>query len=94
MEKEFKERLTRFLDHELRDLSTLYYDLEWCPDSELCYVEIEDRIQNLSVTLSFNINDNDDLILEMDGYIEGWKVIREYQDSVRYLWMMLAPLLV
>ncbi len=86
MNKKFKKRLTDFLDSEVKD-----YEIKYKIESEEeygCAIELE-KYNNICY-LSFQyIPEKDELELEMND--SNFEVVREFDWTVKYFWMLVAP---
>lgn len=90
MNKKFIERLTEFLESEATDYG-LEYNYEYDSDCEWCDVQIklEHRPEKkCTVQIRYN-EEKDDLSFEM--YEDNWETIREFDHTVKYFWMYVAP---
>jgi hypothetical protein len=89
MNYKFIDRLIEFLDHECEDYG-LSYSWEWNKDTQCCDVEIKRDDHLFCVAFWYN-EDEDALEIELT---EGdWYITNEYDSSVRYFWIMVAPAL-
>ena len=87
MNDKFVKRLTEFLDSECDDYG-LNYSWEWNSDTECCEVEITRYDYKAYVEFKYN-EKADDLSIEMGE--DSWYETREFDYSVKYFWMMIAP---
>ena len=87
MNKKMIDRLEDYLDSECDDYSW-DYSWEWNEDTECCEVEISSEDRN--VVLSFQYDEpKDDLSIELGE--DSWYVTREFDQTIKYFWMLVAP---
>lgn len=91
MNKKFIDRLTEYLDSECDDYD-LEYDYKWCEDTANCEVEIKQGYSDRSRWLNFRYDEKkDDLSIELSE--DSFYVTREFDYTVKYFWMLVAPAL-
>jgi len=89
MTDKFTERLTEYLDSECDDYG-LRYSWEWNEDAADCVVTIENDYSDLSKELIFRHSENDnDLLIELTD--DCFYTTREFDQTVKYFWMLIAP---
>lgn len=89
MNKKFTTRLTEYLDSECSDFG-LEYDFKWCEDTACCEVEVKSNYGPNKKELNFRYDEKGDhLLIELseDSFYET----REYDESVKYFWMLISP---
>jgi len=90
MNKQFAKRLEEYLDSECSDYG-LSYAWKWCEDTESCEVTV-DRDDTHTKSLNFRYDkDDDNLIIELSE--DSFDVTREYDETVKYFWILVAPAL-
>ena len=92
MNKEFAKRIKSYLDSECDDYG-LSYKWEWNEDMSCIEVEIKiDYDPNRSKYLLFKYNEkDDDLLIELSE--NCFYVTREFDETAKYFWMLVAPAL-
>jgi hypothetical protein len=90
MNNKFSERLEEFLASECSDYD-LKYSWEWDEDCNKCVVKISRNINPLRETeLYFKFNKStEDLLIEMCE--DSFEVVREFDHTIKYFWMILSP---
>lgn len=89
MNKEFAQRIEEYLASECDDYD-LIYKWEWNEDTGCCEVEIKrDDHTKLTKSLSFRYNENGDLTIELSE--DSFYPTREYDQTVKYFWMLISP---
>lgn len=87
MTKEFADRLNEYLESELSDFS-LDYSWEWNEDNNSCEVKIWRGVNPpVETIINFKFNGSD---LEIELSEDSYYVTREYDSTVKYLWMLLG----
>jgi hypothetical protein len=89
MNNKFCNQLNEFLYHECEDYG-LSYSWEWNEDMQCCDVEIERGDHIVCVAFRHNSSLNN---LEIKTSEDTWETTNEYDSSVRYFWIMVAPAL-
>jgi len=90
MNDKFAKRLEEYLSSECSDYS-LEYEWSWNDDTNCCEVVIKrnDHTKH-SKELCFQYNEkNDDLTIELSE--DSFYITREFDKSVKYFWMLIAP---
>lgn len=87
MNKKFVERLTEYLDSECSDYGMIY-DWEWNEDTEHCEVEVTGGEKSVCLFFSYN-EENDELSIDMGE--DCYEVTREFDYTVKYFWIKVAP---
>ena len=89
MNKNFANRLNEYLDSECSDFG-LNYDYKWCEDTACCEVEIKRDNPAISRCLNFRYDEKeDDLSIELCE--DSFYITREFDDTVKYFWMLVSP---
>jgi hypothetical protein len=89
MNSEFLNRLKEYLDSECDDYG-LDYKWEWIEDCNWCEVTITRDVPNVTKTINFKYNsNNDDLEIELSE--DSFYATREFDYTVKYFWMLIAP---
>ena len=90
MNKKFVEKLTEFLESECSDYG-LVYDLTLSDyHDNAVTVTIFRENTDSTIDVEFRMKDNDIEIEIADGC---WEVVREYDYTVKYFWMLVSPAL-
>jgi hypothetical protein len=90
MNKKFTDRLNEYLESECSDFD-MAFDYKWEEDTACCEVKIyRSDYTKLEKLINFRYNEkNDELEIELS---EGsFYETREYDYSVKYFWMLVAP---
>lgn len=92
MNKEFSKRVEEYLSSECSDYD-LTYQWEWIEDIECCVATIKrnDHTQ-FTKSVNFRYNETDD-ILEIELSEDSFYPTCEYDYTVKYFWMLIAPTL-
>lgn len=92
MNDKFQKRLCAYLDSECSDYD-LEYSWEWDEDCNWCDVKIfQDRGTRESKEIHFRYNQqSDDLSIELSE--DSFYVTREFDQTVKYFWMLISPTL-
>lgn len=89
MDKAFILRLTEYLNSECDDYG-MNYDYEWSEDEGCCNVTITTDRNDRSTCLKFRYNEEkDDLEIELSE--NSYYTTREFDESVKYFWMLVSP---
>ena len=89
MNDKFTKRLEEYLDSECSDWD-LDYNWEWIEDCDWCEVTVTRKDAGYSKVLNFKyIEEVDDLKIELSE--ESFYMTREFDDTVKYFWMLVAP---
>jgi len=89
MSKEFSDKLTEYLDSECGDYG-LSYKWKWCEDLNWCEVIITSDMSRNIAEINFRYNKkSSDLEIELSE--DSFYITREYDWSVKYFWMLVAP---
>jgi len=87
MESKFSKRIEEYLSSECDDYG-LSYTWQW--DDDTLTVEAEITRGKLSEVVSFMYNEKeDDLLIELSE--DCFYVTREYDQTVKYFWMLICP---
>lgn len=85
--KKFEKRLNEFLKSELSDYD-FKYKIEWDDCEDMFNVKI--KRNGIVKNVSFRYNEIDDeLLLDIYGYHQY--IVREFDHTVKYFWMLIAP---
>ncbi len=84
-QKDFVEQLTALLDSECED-----YGIKYDYELEENHAEVTISLNGLVARISFKYVDG---TLYIDRYEDAWEKIAEYDWTVKYLWMIIAPAL-
>ena len=91
MNSKFKERLEEYLNSECSDYD-LSYNWEWVEDCQFCEVEVKRNGTPYVKSLYFRYNEKEnDLTIELSE--DSYYVTREFDESVKYFWMLVSPAL-
>lgn len=91
MNSNFSKRIEEYLSDECGDYG-MSYSWEWNEDSELCEATISCEHNENEKIVNFRYDEEkDDLLIELSE--DSWYVTREYDSSVKYFWMLVAPTL-
>jgi len=92
MNDKFNKRLEEYLSSECGDYD-MTYTWKWNEDTACCEVQVKrDDYSQLSTELNFRYNEkNDDLEIELSE--DSFYTTREFDYSVKYFWMLVAPAL-
>lgn len=92
MNDKFALRLTEYLNSECSDFD-LSYTWEWNDGMQYCEVDVKREChENRNKTVCFKYNEkNDDLLIELSE--DSFYVTREFDQTVKYFWMLVAPAL-
>lgn len=91
MNKKFAERIEQYLSCECDDYG-MHYKWEWCEDSQDCQVEVTNDYSDSIACLNFRYDEqNDDLMIEITE--DCYTVTREFDNTVRYFWMLVSPVI-
>ena len=92
MNDKFVKRLEAYLKSECNAYS-IRYSYEWNEDTECCEVCISDEIrEELNTVLNFRYNKvENDLMVELSE--DCFCTTREFDWTVKYFWMLVAPAL-
>lgn len=92
MNNKFTKRLEEYLTSECSDYD-LVYRWEWNEDTECCEVEIKrDDHTQLARWLNFQYDkEGDNLKIELTE--DSFYITREFDETVKYFWMLIAPAL-
>jgi hypothetical protein len=89
MNKEFAVRLEEYLGSELCDYG-LSYSWEWVQDCNWCTVKVKkdiEPVKECEINFRFVLGD---LMIELTE--DSWYTTREYDQTVKYLWMLVGRL--
>lgn len=90
MNKKFVDKLTEFLESECSDYGLGY---DWvvsdCHDNAIT-VSIVRENTDLSIDVDFRFNG---FSLEIEMGDDNWEVVKEYDYTVKYFWMLVSPTL-
>lgn len=89
MNDKFTKRLNEYLDSECDDYD-MTYSWEWNDDAQLCEVDINRGKYSKRLFFRYN-KDKDDLLIELSE--DSFYTTREFDSSVKYFWMLVAPTL-
>jgi len=89
MNDKFTKRLNEYLDSECDDYD-LEYSWEWVDDTGCCEVEVKNRDNFKMLNFRYDKN-NDDLLIELSE--DSFYITREFDQTVKYFWMLIAPTL-
>lgn len=92
MNDKFVKRLEEYLNSECDDYG-LQYEWEWDEDCQWCEVTLSrDHNPERIKTINFRYNEEkDDLQIELSE--DSFYTTREFDPSVKYFWMLVAPAL-
>jgi len=91
MNHKFGHRISEYLESECGDYG-LEFTWKYEPDLGCVVATITRENTNLSCDVSFKYNEeNDDLSIELCE--DSYYVTREFDHTVKYLWMLIAPVL-
>jgi hypothetical protein len=88
MNKKFIERLTEFLESEATDYGLTYDYTASDYHENGIDVKIERENTDLKCEVAFIFNGTD---IEIELSEDSWEVVREYDNTVKYFWMIIAP---
>jgi hypothetical protein len=91
MNKLFSELLNEYLDSECEDYS-MSYKSEWSEDMNCCIVTIKCNYNDNYKDVNFRFND-DKKQLSIELSEDSWYETSEYEYTVKYFWMLVAPAL-
>lgn len=92
MNSEFTKRIEEYLTSECSDYD-LTYKWEWDEDTGCCEVEVRrDDHTQYTKFLNFRYDEaSDDLKIELIE--DSYYITREFDQTVKYFWMLIAPTL-
>lgn len=90
MEEKFIKRIQEYLNSECSDYD-LAYKWKWNEDTQCCEVVVKrDDFTQHTKTLNFRYKtDLDDLTIELSE--DSFYVTREFDETVKYFWMLICP---
>lgn len=91
MNKEFAELLEEYLSSECGDYS-MSYTWKWDDDSECVVATIKSTLNNNEKEVLFRYDEKErNLLIELSE--DSWYETAEFEWSVKYFWMLVAPAL-
>ena len=92
MNQKFANRLNDYLESECSDYD-MKFSWEWNEDIDCCEVEVKrDDYTQYSKCLFFKYDENkDDLKIELSE--DSFYTTREFDETVKYFWMLVSPAL-
>ncbi len=90
MNKKFIERLTEFLESECSDYGIGY---DWCISDyhdDAITVHIVRENTDFSIDVDFKF-DSRNILVEFSE--DNWEIVKEYDHTVKYFWMIISPTL-
>ena len=92
MNKKFAARLEEYLNSECSDYS-LTFTWRWNEDADCCDVTVmRDDYTEYTKEVRFKYNEEkDDLLIELCE--DSWQTKREFDQTVKYFWMVICPTL-
>lgn len=86
MNENFNKRLNEFLDSECDDFD-LSYKFEYDEDLNLCNVEVFRLDKSIDINFKYD-NKDDDLSIELTE--DNYNIIREFDWTVKFFWMLVS----
>lgn len=91
MNSNFSNRLEEYLSDECGDYG-MSFRWKWDEDNEICETTISCKYNENEKIINFRYDEGkDDLLIEL--HEDSWYVTREFDSSVKYFWMLVAPAL-